>query len=50
MFDIQQRKSTVWREVFGGITTFMAMSYIIFVQVAFLKSTGMEVGGIIFAV
>ncbi len=48
MFDIQQRNSTVWREVFGGITTFMAMSYIIFVQVAFLKGTGMEVGGIIF--
>ena len=36
MFEIKQRSSTVGREVLGGVTTFMAMSYIIFVQVGLL--------------
>jgi adenine/guanine/hypoxanthine permease len=51
MFDIQQRGSTVWREVLGGLTTFMAMSYIIFVQVHVLAgpAVGMDAGGVIMA-
>jgi adenine/guanine/hypoxanthine permease len=49
LFGIREQNSTVWREVLGGLTTFMAMSYILFVQVAFLKTTGMPVGGIVFA-
>jgi len=49
MFAIRENNSTVWKELLGGLTTFLAMSYILFVQVAFLKTTGMEVGGIIFA-
>ncbi len=48
-FSIQQRGSTVWREVFGGLTTFLALSYILFVQVAVLSPTGIPTGGIIFA-
>ena len=52
MFQIQQRGSTVGREVLGGVTTFMAMSYIIFVQVGLLgsKGVGMDDGGVLMAV
>lgn len=49
LFCIQRRGSTVWREVLGGLTTFLALSYILFVQVAVLSPTGIPVGGIIFA-
>jgi len=49
MFDIQARHSTVGREVLGGVTTFMAMSYIIFVQPALLSKTGMDSGGVFMA-
>ncbi len=49
MFNIRDRGSTVSREVIGGVTTFMAMSYIIFVQVGVLGKTGMDHGGIIMA-
>jgi AGZA family xanthine/uracil permease-like MFS transporter len=50
MFAIKDRGSTVGREVLGGATTFMAMSYIIFVQVAVLGSIpGMDPGGVMMA-
>jgi AGZA family xanthine/uracil permease-like MFS transporter len=50
MFEIKQRGSTLSREVAGGVTTFMAMSYIIFVQVGLLSQhAGMDPGGIIIA-
>lgn len=50
MFDIQGRGSTVARELVGGVTTFMAMSYIIFVQVGLLgKAGGMDEGGVMMA-
>ncbi len=49
MFQIRQHGSTVGREVLGGVTTFMAMSYIIFVQAAVLGVAGMDVGGVIMA-
>ena len=42
MFQIRQRGSTVGREVLGGVTTFMAMSYILFVQPAVLSIAGMD--------
>jgi AGZA family xanthine/uracil permease-like MFS transporter len=48
-FQIRQRGSTVGREVIGGLTTFMAMSYILFVQPALLKKTGMDEGGVFMA-
>jgi AGZA family xanthine/uracil permease-like MFS transporter len=49
MFQIEARGSTVGREVLGGITTFLAMSYILFVQPAMLKETGMDTGGVFMA-
>ena len=49
MFQIRQRGSTVGREVLGGVTTFMAMSYIIFVQPALLSKAGMDAGGVFMA-
>ena len=48
-FQIRQRGSTVGREVVGGLTTFMAMSYILFVQPAVLGTTGMDPGGVFMA-
>jgi len=52
MFEVKARGSTVGREVLGGVTTFMAMSYIIFVQVGLLgsKGLGMDDGGVLMAV
>ena len=49
MFEIRQRGSTVAREVLGGLTTFGAMSYIIFVQPFFLVNAGMDAGGVMMA-
>ncbi|MFP3936958.1 MAG: NCS2 family permease, partial [Phycisphaerae bacterium] len=49
MFDISQRGSTVGREILGGITTFMAMSYIIFVQYGLLSGVGMDPRGVMIA-
>ncbi|MHC4716738.1 MAG: solute carrier family 23 protein, partial [Planctomycetota bacterium] len=49
MFGIRQRGSTVGREVLGGATTFMAMSYIIFVQPAMLSKAGMDSDGVLMA-
>ncbi len=49
MFQIHQRGSSPGREVLGGITTFMAMSYILFVQPAVLAKAGMDTGGIFMA-
>ncbi len=51
MFGIRDRGSTVGREVLGGLTTFMAMSYILFVQVGLLgsKGVGMNDGGVLMA-
>ncbi len=51
MFLIRQRSSTVGREILGGVTTFLAMSYIVFVQVGLLSSekVGMDGGGVLMA-
>ena len=50
MFEIKQRGSTVGREVLGGVTIFMAMSYIIFVQYGLLGDVvGMDRGGVLCA-
>jgi len=42
MFEIKQRGSRVGHEVLGGLTTFMAMSYILVVQPAVLSKAGMD--------
>ncbi|MBI5724480.1 MAG: NCS2 family permease [Planctomycetes bacterium] len=49
MFEIRQRGSTAGTEILGGLTTFMAMSYILFVQPALLKKTDMDEGGVFMA-
>ena len=49
MFDIRARGSSVQREILGGLTTFMAMSYILFVQPAVLSAAGMDPGGVFMA-
>ncbi len=48
-FALKENKTTVRREILGGVTTFMTMSYIIFVQPAILSITGMEKGAVMFA-
>jgi AGZA family xanthine/uracil permease-like MFS transporter len=41
-FPIRERNSTVRREVIGGVTTFLTMSYIIFLHPNMLAETGMD--------
>jgi len=45
MFQVSQRGSTVGREMLGGVTTFMALSYIVFVQPAIMSAAGVPEGG-----
>ena len=47
LYKISERGSTVKQEVIGGITTFLAMSYIIFVNPAILGDAGMDRGALI---
>lgn len=49
MFSIRAKGSTPGREVLGGLTTFMAMSYIVFVQPAVLSKAGMDFSGVMIA-
>lgn len=46
-FKISERGSTVKQEVIGGVTTFLAMSYVIFVNPAILGDAGMDRGALI---
>jgi len=41
-FNLKKNKTNIKTEVLAGITTFMAMSYIIFVNPAILSNTGMD--------
>lgn len=45
-FKISERGSTVSREVIGGITTFLAMAYILAVNPGILSASGMEWGSV----
>lgn len=45
LFKIKERGSTYWREILGGIVTFMTMSYIIFVNPTILSDAGMDFHG-----
>ncbi len=49
MFRVRERGSTVGREFLGGATTFMSMSYILFVQPAILSQAGMDSNGVFIA-
>ncbi|RME25925.1 MAG: NCS2 family permease, partial [Deltaproteobacteria bacterium] len=45
-FDLTGNSTTIGREVRGGVVTFLAMSYIIFVQPAVLSGAGMDFGAV----
>lgn len=48
-FHLKENGTTIQREVLGGLTTFLTMSYIIFVQPVILSTTGMDFGAIMVA-
>ena len=48
-FDLTENKTTLQREMWGGLTTFMTSAYIIFVQPAVLSATGMDFGAVFVA-
>ncbi len=48
-FRISQNNSTITREINGGITTFITLSYIIFVQPAVMNMCGMDRGAVMIA-
>ncbi len=48
-FDLSSRGTTILREINGGTTTFLTMSYIIFVQPIVLSSCGMDAGAVMVA-
>jgi adenine/guanine/hypoxanthine permease len=48
-FKLKEHGTTVQREVVGGITTFLAMSYIIFVQPGVLSAAGMDFQAVVAA-
>lgn len=49
MFKLKEHNTTVKAEIIGGLTTFFAMSYIIFVNPGMLGSTGMNATGVAMA-
>jgi AGZA family xanthine/uracil permease-like MFS transporter len=49
LFKLEQHGTTVSREIIGGLTTFMTMAYIIFVQPAVLSAAGMDFGAVMVA-
>ncbi len=48
-FHIKERNSTVRTEIVGGIVTFFAMAYIIFVNPSYLSQTGMNYHAVLLA-
>ena len=48
-FELEQRGSSVRREVIAGFTTFLTMAYIIFVNPQILSGTGMDAGAVLVA-
>lgn len=49
LFDLKEHDTTMGREVVAGLTTFMTMSYIIFVQPAVMGAAGMDPGAVMVA-
>src|SRR4029453_18482047 len=48
-FHLTASRTTIRTELLAGLTTFMTMSYIIFVQPAVLSTTGMDFGAVLAA-
>ena len=49
IFKLKQSGTNIRTEIIGGVTTFMTMSYIIFVQPAVLSQLGMDFGAVMMA-
>jgi len=49
VFHLAENQTTVRREVIGGLTTFMAMAYVVVVNPRILGEAGMPVEGVLFA-
>lgn len=49
IFHLESNQTTIRTEAMGGLTTFMTMSYIIFVQPAILSTAGMDKGAVMAA-
>lgn len=49
LFKLRENNTTVSQEALGGVTTFMTMAYIIFVQPAVLSAAGMDFGAVMIA-
>ena len=49
LFKLKQNNTTPGQEMIGGLTTFMTMAYIIFVQPAVLSAAGMDFGAVMVA-
>ena len=49
LFQLQQHGTTVRTEVLAGLTTFLTMSYIVFINPAILGTTGMDPGAVFVA-
>lgn len=46
-FKVEERGSTIKSEIIGGVTTFLTMSYVIFVNPMILSESGMDKGALI---
>ena len=49
VFHLEENKTTVGRELFAGLTTFMAMAYVVVVNPRILSEGGMPADGVLFA-
>ncbi len=48
-FELEQRKTSIRKELMAGVTTFLAMAYIAIVNPAILSEAGMDFGGVFVA-
>lgn len=49
LFKLSENRTNVRTEIIAGITTFLTMAYIIFVNPAILSATGMDQGAVFVA-
>src|SRR6201988_2905775 len=49
IFHLRENQTTVRRELFAGLTTFMAMAYVVVVNPRILAEAGMPADGVLFA-
>ncbi|MDP4292055.1 MAG: solute carrier family 23 protein, partial [Bacteroidota bacterium] len=49
LFKLQENKTTLRTEILAGVTTFMTMAYILFLNPNILSGTGMDKNAVFFA-